>query len=141
MPSAPGPLLVERRVITGEDVYVDRITADGRAWSYTTVDARPEDGEWSFRRAEAPEWREEARLPLEALAALRAAVEDSGFFEAPAAFHPDVAVIHGSSEQWTAELGGRRHTSILHARGTTSAPPLAALAQALEAALASTDAG
>jgi hypothetical protein len=38
---------------------------------------------------------------------------------------------------WTAELDGKRHTSTLHARGTTEAEPLTKLAAALEDALAS----
>jgi hypothetical protein len=141
LPDPPEPLLLERRVLTGEDVDADRITADGRVWSYTTVDARLEGGEWSFRKVDIPAWREEARLTPQALGALREAIADSGFFDAPAEFHPDVTVIHGSSEEWTAELGGRRHTSILHGRGVTRAPVLEALAAALEAALASTDTG
>jgi hypothetical protein len=139
LPDVPEPLLLERRVLTGEDVDAYRVTDDGRVWSYTTVDARLEGGEWSFDRVTDPAWHEEARLTPQSLGDLRDAVAGSGFFDAPAEFHPEVAVIHGSSEEWTAELGGRRHTSILHGRGVTRAPVLEALAAALEAALASTD--
>lgn len=141
MPDLPEPLLLERRVLTGEDVDADRVTRDGRVWSSTTVDARLEGGKWSFGRVTAPAWREEGRLTSTALEDLRDAVAGSGFFDAPAEFRPDVAVKHGSSEEWTAELDGRRHTSILHGRGVTPAPVLEALAAALEAALASTDTG
>jgi hypothetical protein len=141
LPDVPEPLLLERRVLTGEDVDADRVTGDGRVWSYTTVDARLEDGEWSFGRVTAPAWREEDRLSPRALEDLRDAIADCGFFDAPTEFRPDVAVKDGSSEEWTAELDGRRHTSILHGRGVTRAPVLEALAAALEAALASTDTG
>lgn len=139
---APEPLLVERRVVTGEDVDVDRVTTDGRVWTYSTVDARlDENGTWTFGNVADPGWREEGRLGEGALAALRDAVASGGFFDAPAEFRPDVAVIHSSSEEWTADVGGRRHTSTLHARGVTRAPVLEALARALEAALASIDTG
>ncbi len=141
MPDAPEPLLLERRVLTGRDLDADRITGDGCVWSYTTVDARLEGGEWSFGRVAAPVWRKERRLSAEALEDLRKAIAGSGFFDVPAEVRPDVPVIHGSSEEWTAELGGRRHTSTLHGRGVARAPALEALAAALEAALASVDPG
>lgn len=137
---APEPLLVERRVITGEDVDADRITSDGRVWSYSTVDARlDEAGGWAFGRVSEPEWREEGHLDPDALAVLREAL--AGFLDVPGEFRPDVAVIHASSEEWTADVDGRRHTSTLYARGVTRAPVLEGLAAALEAALASIDTG
>ena len=76
----------------------------------------------------------------EALSALREAVAGSGFFATAEEHRPDVAVIHGAREVWTAELDGRRHTSTLHGRGVTEVPALTALSAALEQALASTDA-
>jgi hypothetical protein len=127
--------------VTGRDVDADRVTDDGRVWSYTTIDAKLEGGEWSFGRAAAPEWRMEHRLSPGALKELREAIADSGFFDAPAEVRPDVAVIHGSNEEWTAELGGRRHTTTLHGRGVAHSPALQALASALETALASVDPG
>ena len=139
MSEAPEPLLLERRVETGDDVFAERITADGRVWVLTTVDARLEGGEWSFAGGQPASWMHNATLAPAALAALRDAVAASGFFETAAEHRPEVAVIHASREVWTAELDGRRHTSTLHARGVTKVPELASLAGALESALASTD--
>jgi hypothetical protein len=136
LPEDPEPLLLERRVETGEDAYVDRVTDDGGLWSWSTVDARVDRGEWSFDRRE-PAWERGETLSAEALDRLRAAIAASGFFDTAAEHRPGVPVIHGSREVWTAELDGRRHTSTLHARGTTKVPELEALAAALEAALAS----
>lgn len=139
MPEGPEPLLLERRIETGSDVYAERITADGGVWVLTTIDARLEGGEWSFARGQPASWTQDAMLSPAALAALREALAASGFFDTAAEHRPDVAVIHASREVWTAELDGRRHTSTLHARGVTEVPELAALARALESALASTD--
>ena len=139
MSEAPEPLLLERRVETGDDLFVERVTADGRVWVLTTVDAHLEGGEWSFASGQPASWEYDATLSAAALAALRDAVAASGFFETAAEHRPDVAVIHASREVWTAELDGRRHTSTIHARGVTEVPELAALARALERALATTD--
>lgn len=134
MPETPEPLLLERRVETGDDVYVDRITADGGVWTGGTVTAELHDGAWEFGQRE-PTWEHEATLPPDAVERLRSAIAASGFFDTPAEHLPDAAVIHASREVWTAELDGRRHTSTLHARGTTEAEPLTKLAAALEVAL------
>lgn len=139
MPEAPEPLLLERRVETGDDFFAERITADGGVWVLTTVDARLEGGEWSFASGQEASWTQDATLAPSALSALRDAVAVSGFFETAAEYRPDAPVIHASREVWTAELDGRRHTSTLHARGVTEVRELAALASALDAALASTD--
>jgi hypothetical protein len=140
LPDAPEPLLLERRVETGDDAYVDRITADGIVWTGGTVAATLENGDWSFERSE-PSWRRQAMLPPGPLEALRKAIAGSGFFATPAEHHPDTPVIHASREVWTAELDGRRHTSTLYARGVTTAEPLSTLAVALESALAAIDVG
>ena len=135
MPDAPEPLLLERRVETGDDAYVDRITADGKLWTWSTVEARYEDGTWSFGARE-PAWELAGTLGAADLDALREAIAASGFFGTDAEYRPDVAVIHGSNEVWTAERDGRRHTSTVHARGTTHVPELSALDAALRAAQA-----
>lgn len=140
MSDAPEPLLLERRVETGDDAYVDRITADGTVWTGGNVSATLEDGDWTFDRSEAS-WTRQATLQTGPLEALRRSIADSGFFSTPAEHHPDTPVIHASREVWTAELDGRRHTSTLHARGTTTAEPLSTLAAALEIALAAIDTG
>jgi hypothetical protein len=135
LPDAPEPLLLERRVETGEDAFVQRVTADGEVWTQSTVSADFEGGEWSFG-AQEPEWTREAALPPDVLASLRATITDSGFFATAEEHRPDVPVIHGSREVWSAELDGRRHTSTLHGRGTTQVPALATLGTALDRALA-----
>ena len=140
MPEAPEPLLLERRVESGGDAYAERITANGEVWTGGNVGATLEAGEWNFERSEESSWRQTGTLSDEALAALRDAVAGSGFFTTAAEHRPDVAVIHGAREVWTAELDGRRHTSTLHGRGVTEVPALSALSEALERALASTDA-
>jgi hypothetical protein len=136
LPEAPEPLLLERRIETGRDAFVQRITADGGVWTRSTVDASFDGGEWRFGPAE-PEWRRGDTLAPEDVEALRAAVAGSGFFATAGEHRPDVPVIHGSREVWSAELDGRRHTSTLHGRGTTHVPELSALDEAFEAALAS----
>jgi hypothetical protein len=137
----PGPLLLERRVETGEDEFAERVTADGGVWTGGTVEAALEGGEWRFERGEEQTWRHEGTLGDTALAALRDAIARSGFFETPPEHRPAVPVIHASRETWTAELEGRRHTATLHARGAMEVPSFTALAAALEQALASADDG
>jgi hypothetical protein len=127
---APQPLLLERRIETRDAVYVDRITADGRTWTLSNVDARFEDGSWTFGSQE-PAWEQAGSVTPEQLAALRAAIAASGFFAMPSDLRPER---RGSTEVWTAELDGRRHTTTLHGRGGDGVPELDALNAALEAA-------
>jgi len=129
LPEAPEPLLLERRIETRDDAYVDRVTADGRTWRLTTVDARFEDGEWKFGSQE-PVWEESGSLTLGQLQSLRDAIAASGFFHTPSELRPDRK---GSTEVWTAELDGRRHTTTLHGRDG-GVPELDALTAALDAA-------
>jgi hypothetical protein len=130
LPEAPEPLLLERRIETRDDAYVDRITADGRSWKLSTVDARFEDGRWTFGSQE-PDWEQAGSLTPAQIDALRAAIAASGFFATPAELRPER---RGSTEVWTAELDGRRHTTTLHGRGDDGVPELDALTAALDAA-------
>jgi hypothetical protein len=136
LPDAPEPLLLERRVETGEDAFVQRVTADGEVWTWSTVAADFDGGEWKFGSTRDPEWTREETLSPAALDGLRAAIAGSDFFATAAEHRPDVPVIHGSREVWSAELDGHRHTSTLHGRGTTQVPALATLGTALDRALA-----
>jgi hypothetical protein len=136
LPDEPEPLLLERRVETGEDAFVQRVTADGGVWTWSTVVAGFEDGKWSFGSRE-PEWTRDDTLAPPQIDALREAIARSGFFDTAAEHRPDVPVIHGSREVWSAELDGRHHTSTLHGRGTTHVDALSALGTALDPALAS----
>jgi hypothetical protein len=129
LPEAPEPLLLERRIETRDDAYVDRVTADGRRWKLSTVDARFEDGEWTFGSQE-PIWEESGSLTPAQLQSLREAIAASGFFHTPAELRPHRK---GSTEVWTAELDGRRHTTTLHGRDG-GVPELDALTAALDAA-------
>jgi hypothetical protein len=133
LPEGPEPLLLERRVQTGESVHTDRVTADGRRWTCGNVDARFEHGKWSFGARE-PGWEPAGTLLPEQLSALRDTLAASGFFETEPEYHPDAPVIHASYEIWTAELDGRRHTTTLYGRGTTKVPALERLDEALTAA-------
>jgi hypothetical protein len=137
---APEPLLLERRIESARDSFVDRITADGGVWTGGTVSASLEGGELTFERSE-PTWTRDGTLPPDALERLRRAIADSGFFATAAEHHPADTVMNAPDEIWTAELDGRRHTSTLHARGVTRVESLAALAAALDAALAAIDEG
>jgi hypothetical protein len=130
LPEAPEPLLLERRIETRDAVYVDRITADGRTWTLSNVDARFENGRWTFGSQE-PSWEQAGVVTSEQLDALRAAIAESGFFDTPEDLRPER---RGSTEVWTAELGGHRHTTTLHGRGGDGVPELDALSAALEAA-------
>jgi hypothetical protein len=136
LPDAPEPLLLERRVETGEDAFVQRVTADGDVWTWSTVAADFDGAEWRFGATADPEWTRDESLAPDALGALRDAIVRSGFFDTAAEHRPDVPVIHGSREVWSAELDGRRHTTTLHGRGTTQVPALTALGTALDRALA-----
>ena len=133
--NAPEPLLVERRIETADDVSIARVTADGGVWAGGTVRAQLTDDEWRHGRRDEP-WSREGTLQPEALEALRRAIADSGFFATEAEHRASTPVIHASSETWTAELDGRRHTITNHARGVVRVPALLVVDEALEAALA-----
>jgi hypothetical protein len=130
----PAPLLLEQRIETGPDEFVRRVCTDGAVWSRSHLRARDADG-WPAEGGR-PEWELEARLPPDALAQLRAAIERSGFFELPGDQRPDVNVIGGSVHVWTAELDGRRHVTTLHGVPGVESAPVTQVADALEDALA-----
>jgi hypothetical protein len=133
----PGPLLLEQRISSGSDEFVRRVTADGEVWSRSHLMRRDDEG-WPAEAGD-PEWELEARLPPDALASLREAIERSGFFSLAAEQHPDVNVIRGSTHVWTAELDGRRHATTLHGVPGVQVPAVTELADALEDALAAAE--
>ena len=111
------PLLLERRVETGDDVYVDRITADGGVWTGGTVTAeisRTASGS-SAPANRAGSTRQRSRRTPSRRSVRRSRPRASS--TRPRSTSPDAAVIHASREVWTADLDGRRHTSTLQARG------------------------
>jgi hypothetical protein len=135
--SDPGPLLLEQRIESGRDEFVRRVTADGDVWTRSHLE-RPDAEGWPAEAGQ-PEWEREARLPPDALAALRAAIERSGFFELAPEQRPDVNVLGGSVHVWTAELGGRRHATTLYGVPGVQVAAVTELADALEDALAAAD--
>jgi hypothetical protein len=130
----PGPLLLEQRIESGADEFARRVTADGAVWSRSHLE-RPDAEGWPAEAGQ-PDWEREAMLPPPALARLRAAIEDSGFFALPADQRPEVNVIGGSVHVWTAELDGRRHTTTLHGVPGVDPRAITLVAGALEDALA-----
>ena len=134
LPDTPEPLLLERRVETGDDVYVDRITADGGVWTGGTVTA-----EISRRRVGVRHPRTELAARDDAPAGRRRGAPCGdhrlGLLRhargVPPGRRRDPRLAGGLDRR----LDGRRHTSTLQARGTTQAEPLTKLAAALEGAL------
>jgi len=142
MPEAepPGRLLLERRLVRGDDEHARRVTDDGRVWTRSTVDARLRDGEWVFTPGDGA-WKEGGRIPSDALAVLRDAIRRSGLLDSPPEHLPGRAVIGGSDEMWTAEVDGRRATTVLRGVPEVRVAAVTAVAEALERALAAADRG
>ena len=136
----PGGLVLERRLRQGEEEYARRVTDDGRVWARSTVDARLEEGEWSFGSGDNA-WHELATLPPAAFAALEDAIRDSGLLDTAAEHVPDSTVIGGSEERWTVALDGRHATTLLRGVPEVHVAAVTAVAEALHAALAAADRG
>jgi hypothetical protein len=133
----PGPLLLEQRIESGDDEFVRRVTADGEVWSRSHL-VRPDADGWPAEAGD-PDWELDAKLPPDALASLREAIERSGFFSLAPEQHPDVTVLRGSTQVWTAELDGRRHATTLYGVPGVQVPAVTELADALEDALAAAE--
>lgn len=136
----PGRLVLEQRLRQGEEEYVRRVTDDGRVWARSTVDARLEEGEWSFGPGDAA-WRELATLSPTAFAALEDAIRTSGLLDTAPEHGPDSTVIGGSEERWTVTLDGRHATTLLRGVPEVRVTAVTAVAEALHAALAAADRG
>jgi hypothetical protein len=136
----PGPILLERRIISGSDLYAVRVTEDGEVWTLANVHAQLEDGNWSFSRAEEePAWNRDGAIPQAALGALREAIAASGFFEVPDEVRPGPAVIHGADHLWSARVEGREHQVALRGVPEARSEATDRLAEALEDALDAAD--
>lgn len=131
--SDPGPLLLEQRTETGRDLFVRRITQDGEIYVRTSFPRQDADG-WE-EEAGKPDWELRATIPQDALAALRAAIGETGFMDLDAEYRPDVAVIGSTDEIWTAELDGRAHSVALRGLPEVSVPAVTELGEAVERAL------
>ena len=128
-----GPVLLERRTDDGDDVHADRVTEDGQVWRWTTVRAAIDDeGELSFTRGPG-DWERLGALDATTLGRLREAIAASGAGELPAEVEPDQAVLGGVQDTWT--IAGRR--VVVRGVPVATAPPLEALAEALDAAVGS----
>ncbi|MGZ8634432.1 MAG: hypothetical protein ACXWZZ_11350, partial [Solirubrobacteraceae bacterium] len=134
----PGRLVLEQRLRQGEEEHARRVTDDGRVWTRSTVDARLEQGAWSFGTGDGA-WRELAILPPAAFAALEDAIRDSGLLDTAPEHGPDSTVIGGSEEHWTVALDGRQATTLLRGVPEVHVASVTAVAEALHAALAAAD--
>jgi hypothetical protein len=133
----PGPVVLELRVEQGADTYTRRVCADGRVWTRST--GGMDDGGWP---AEDRDWEVLETLPGEVLASLEREIVDAGFFEAPELAAPGSTVIGGSTEIWTADVDGRRHTVTIPGVPVNEVPAVTRVSRALEQALgAAEDAG
>ena len=126
-------VLLERRTDDGEDVHADRVDDDGQVWRWTSVQATiGDDGELRFTH-EPGRWERLGALDAPTLGRLREAIAASGAGELPAEIEPDRAVLGGVEDTWT--IAGRR--VVVRGAPVATAPPLDALAEALDAAVGS----
>jgi hypothetical protein len=137
----PGPILLERRILSGSDLHAVRITEDGEVWTQANVHAQIDDGDWSFTREEEAAWERDGAVPADALGDLRAAIAASGFFDMPGEVRPGPAVIHGADHLWTARADGREHQVALRGVPEARSDATDRLAEALEDALDAVDEG
>ncbi len=135
--SEDDPLLLEQRVERGEDLYVRRVTTGGEVWTRSHLPRAL--GGLEATETGNPQWERLATLPDAALSGLRHAIADSGILEAPPSHDPPVAVIHGTTETWTAELDGRRNTTTVRGLPATEVASVQRVESALIAALAAAD--
>jgi hypothetical protein len=132
----PGPILLERRIVSGSDMFATRVTEDGEVWTLANVHAQLADGNWSFSRdEEEPAWERDGAVPVAALGELRAAIAASGFFDVPDEVRPGDTVIHGADHLWTARVDGREHQVALRGVPEARSEATDRLAEALEDAL------
>ena len=131
----PGPILLERRILSGSDLFAGRVTEDGEVWTVANVHAQLADGNWSFSREEEAAWERDGAVPDAALVALREAIAASGFFDVPDEVRPGDAVIHGADHLWTARVEGREHRVALRGVPEARSEATDRLAEALEDAL------
>jgi hypothetical protein len=135
----PGRLVLERVLTQGEEEYARRVTDDGRVWARSTRSARlDDDGEWHFGPGDNA-WRELATLPADAFNTLQASIRDSGILDAAPDYGPPTTFPDGSQERWTADLDGRRITTLLRGVPEVEVPAVTAVADALHEALAAAD--
>ena len=133
----PGPVVLELRVEQGEDTYTRRVCGDGRVWTRSTG-GMDENGWPSADR----EWEVLETLPGDVLEALKREIVEAGFFDAPAEAAPPQTVIGGSTEIWTADVDGRRHTVTVPGVPVNEVPAVSKVSRALEQAIgAAEDAG
>ena len=135
----PGPILLERRILSGSDLFATRVTEDGEIWTLANVHAQLTDGNWSFSREDEAAWDHDGAVPADALGALRDAIAASGFFETPDEVRPGDAVIHGADHLWTARVEGREHQVALRGVPEARSEATDRLSEALEDALDAAD--
>jgi hypothetical protein len=117
------------------DPAARRVARDGTVHDLSSEDAHFEDGKWRFESVPL-QWREVARLDAGTLDALEDLVRREGVLELPAEQTPEGTAIGGGLVTWTVALGDDVHTFRLVNMDVGSVPPLAALDQALQVAVA-----
>lgn len=103
MPKSPLPKLEIEFIILGRDVLGTRIHSDGT--TEQTHDGRS--------------WEPLVKLPVEAMAELRAAITGGGFFDLSAEIPSEPDVSHVPTLRWTVLLGDRTHR-VTAKKGTES---------------------
>ena len=112
-----------------------RVLSDGQVEECSGATAAFVDGEWRFGTQE-PRWRALTSLPPGAVEELRGVIRDSGVMELPAEVAPAGTVIGGTDQTWTFAFEGRpRQVKLLGVR-PDRIPPLAAVDQAVQLAVA-----
>ena len=134
----PGEALVEQNIRRGQgdEPYEKRVTTTGEVLEKSATDAHFDGTSWHF----APQslvWRRLGQLDPGELAAVRAAVTDSGFMDAAPDHRPSGSSIGGSDVTWAATLEGRTHSVTLHGVPDVHVAEVDALASVVEAAIAS----
>jgi hypothetical protein len=131
-----GELLVGQRVERPQaDPYARRLTTDGAVHDLTSLGASYEDGEWRFEELPLA-WHEVARLPPEEVERLREVIRREGVLDLAGEHAPEGTSIGGSIVTYTIVVDGREHTIRLVGLPVAEVPPLAALDEAFQVAVA-----
>ncbi len=129
-------LLVQQRIDAPEDArWARRVFSDGRVEECSGVTAEFVDGAWRFGTQER-RWRPLTSLAPAAVKGLRDVIRDSGVMDLPAEVEPAGTVIGGTEQTWTIAVDGRRRQVHLLGVRPDRVPPLAALDEALQLAVA-----
>jgi hypothetical protein len=131
-----GELLVGQRVERPQvDPYGRRLTTDGAVHDLTSSSASFEDGEWRFEEQPLA-WRPVAHLPGDEVERLREVIRREGVLDLPEEHAPPGTSTGGSIVTYTVALDGRERSIRLVNLPVAEVPPLAALDEAFQIAVA-----